>query len=61
MKPSDSRAKRYIAEYGTICWEADVLPASVIEAAIDAAIEDAARRRDLEPADAEIERARALL
>jgi hypothetical protein len=32
---SDSRAERYIAEHGNVCWEADVLPAAVIEQALD--------------------------
>jgi hypothetical protein len=26
VKPSDSRAKKYVAEYGNRCWEVDVLP-----------------------------------
>ena len=34
VKPSDSRAKSYIEAYGKRCWEADVLPAQVIEQAI---------------------------
>ena len=38
VKPSDSRAKRYIAEYGDRCWEADVLPAAVIRDDLNAAI-----------------------
>jgi hypothetical protein len=61
VKPSDSRAKRYIADYGDRCWETDILPAATIEEAIDAEINrrldhDAWRRRD-----EEIERARRLL
>ena len=61
VKPSDSRTKSYVARYGRRCWEADVLPASVLRDAIAAEIElrlDAvawARRDD------EIERARKLL
>ena len=35
VKPSDSRANSYIAEYGECCWETDILPAAVIEQAID--------------------------
>jgi hypothetical protein len=38
VKPSDSRAKSYIAAYGERCWETDILHAAVIEAAIDAEI-----------------------
>jgi hypothetical protein len=36
VKPSDSRAERYIEQYGERCWETDILPASVIEQALDA-------------------------
>jgi hypothetical protein len=61
VKPSDSRAANYMAQYGDRCWEADILPATTIEQAIDAEINswldhDAWNRRD-----AEIESARALL
>jgi hypothetical protein len=35
VKPSDSRSKAFVAEHGSRCWEADVLPATVIEEAID--------------------------
>jgi hypothetical protein len=61
VKPSDSRATAYIEQYGTKCWEVDILPASVIEAALNQEIGswlDVAlwRRRT-----AEIERARKLL
>jgi hypothetical protein len=61
VKSSDSRAERYIIDHGNRCWETDILPAAVIEAAIDAAIHgwldvDKWRRRD-----EEIERARRLL
>ena len=60
VKPSDSRAKRYIEEYGNRCWEADVLPAAVIEAAIDSYIRSwlDGKLRKQRP---EIERARKLL
>lgn len=37
-KPSDSRAKRYIEQYGSRCWETDILRAAVIAAALDAHI-----------------------
>jgi hypothetical protein len=43
VKPSDSRSKRYIADYGRRCWEVDVLPATIIEQAID---EDVRSRLD---------------
>ena len=39
MKHSDSRTECYNEDHGTTCWEVDVLPAAIIEAAIDAAIE----------------------
>ena len=61
VKPSDSRTKRYIADYGTTCWEADVLPASVIEAAINNAIEDRIDAATWHQRDREIDRARELL
>ena len=61
MKDSDSRAGAYIEEYGRTCWEADVLPASVIEAAIDAAIEERLNDAIWNQRDREIERARDLL
>lgn len=35
VKPSDSRSKSYIAQYGGRCWETDILPASVIEQTLD--------------------------
>jgi hypothetical protein len=38
VKPSDSRSKAYVREYGNRCWEADILAADVITAAIDRAI-----------------------
>jgi hypothetical protein len=58
VKPSDSRAKRYIENYGTTSWEADVLPASVIKAAIDAAIEERLNEAIWKQRNVEIERAR---
>jgi hypothetical protein len=36
VKPSDSRSKTFVAEHGTSCCEADVLPAALIESTIDA-------------------------
>ena len=38
LKPSDSRSKAYVREYGNRCWEADILAADVITAAIDRVI-----------------------
>ena len=56
VKPSDSRSKQFVRSYGRRCWEADVLPASVIEDAIRTEIDLRLNR-----AGREIERARALL
>ena len=61
VKASDSRAKSYIAQYGDRCWEADVLPAAVIEQAIDAEIENWLDDALWAQRDREIERARTLL
>jgi len=30
VKPSDSRSARYVELYGDRCWEADILPASIL-------------------------------
>src|SRR5262245_44144640 len=38
VKPSDSRSQTYLAEHGDRCWEVDILPATVIEQALDAHI-----------------------
>jgi hypothetical protein len=35
VKPSDSRAERYIEQYGERCWETDILSAVIIEQALD--------------------------
>ena len=61
VKPSDSRAKAFVAEYGDRCWEADVLPASVIEQAIDEDIRSWLDAKAWKRRAAEIERARKLL
>ncbi len=61
VKPSDSRAKAFVAEYGDRCWEADVLPASVIEQAIDEDIRSWLNTKAWKQRAAEIERARELL
>jgi hypothetical protein len=61
VKNRHSRAASYIRRHGVICWEADILPGGVIEAALDAHIgswldHDLWGRRI-----SEIERARRLL
>jgi hypothetical protein len=61
VKPSDSRSKGYIAEHGDRCWEVDVLPASVIEDAIESNILTWLDERDWEQREREIEVARKLL
>jgi hypothetical protein len=61
VKPSDSRAEKFIEQYGDRCWETDILPAAVIEETINSHIRmwlDAKRWRRR---DREIEAARALL
>jgi hypothetical protein len=61
VKPSDSRARKFIAEHGNRCWEADVLPAAVIERAIDRHIASWLDGEAWERRAAEIEQARRLL
>lgn len=61
VKPSDSRSKRYVAEYGNRCWEVDVLPATAIEQALDNHIRSWRDANLWRRRDAEIERARNLL
>lgn len=61
VKPSDSRSKNYLANYGERCWEADILPASVIEQAIDDDIRSWLDVRRWQRRGAEIEEARQLL
>ena len=61
VKPSDSRSKAFVEKYGRRCWEADVLPASVIEDAIRTEVELRLNRKQWDQRDREIERARALL
>ena len=61
VKPSDSRSKAFIEQYGNRCWEADVLPTSVIEEALDSHIRAWFDAKLWKRRDAEIERARALL
>lgn len=61
VKPSDSRAERYMAQYGDRCWETDILSAAVIEQAIDAEIHSWLDLKLWNRRNTEIERARALL
>jgi hypothetical protein len=61
VKPSDSRAKAFVAEYGDRCWEADVLPAAVIAQVIDAHVRSWLDIRQWKQRDTEIEHARKLL
>jgi hypothetical protein len=61
VKPSDSRSKAYIAEHGNRCWEADVLPAAVIQQALNAHIGSWLDEKKLRQREREIEQARALL
>ena len=58
---SAPNAERYIAEYGDICWEADVLPATAIEAAIRDDIATWLDAKRWKQRDAEIKRTRKLL
>jgi hypothetical protein len=61
VKPSDSRSESYVVQYGERCWEVDVLPASVIEEALEDHIRSWLDAKLLARRDAEIERHRALL
>ena len=61
VKASDSRSASYIAQYGNRCWEADILPGAVIEAALDQDINSWLDHGMWNRRDAEIERARGLL
>jgi len=61
VKPSDSRAERYIEQYGERCWETDILPAAVIEQALDNHVRSWLDGKLWQRRAAEIERARVLL
>jgi hypothetical protein len=61
VKPSDSRSKTYLAEHGDRCWEVDILPATVIEQALNAEIRLWLDQRLWRQRDREIERARTLI
>ena len=61
VKPSDSRAEAFVAEYSNHCWEADVLPGTVIEQGIDDHVRTWLDGERWQRRDAEIEAARKLL
>jgi hypothetical protein len=61
VKPGDKRAASYIEQYGRRCWEVDVLPADVIEEALDDHGLSWLNRKLWRQRDAEIKRARARL
>jgi hypothetical protein len=61
VKPSDSRAKRYVEQYGGRCWEADILPASTIERAIEGHLRSWLDQERWQQRAAEIEEGRKLL
>jgi hypothetical protein len=61
VKPSDSRSRSYVAQFGSRCWEADVLPAVVIQRALDEHIRSWFDDRLWRRRRKEIERARSLL
>ena len=61
VKASDRHAESYIVQYGERCWETNVLPAAVIEQALDDHIRSWREAKLWAPRGVEIERARALL
>lgn len=61
VKPSDSRAESYVAQYGDRCWETDILPADEIEQAIDREVRSRLDAAAWNRRHEEIERARRLL
>jgi hypothetical protein len=61
VKPSDSRAKKYIADYGNRCWEVDILPPDHIRAALDSDINSWLDTAAWDRRHQEIEQARSLL
>ena len=60
VKPSGRRPVSYVEEHGTRCWEADVLPANVIEHAPDDHVRSWTDTKLWERRASEIERARKL-
>jgi hypothetical protein len=63
VKDSDSRSRKYLERYGAnaLCWEADVLPAQVIEDALDYDIRSWLDQALWDQRAREIETARSLL
>jgi hypothetical protein len=61
VKPTDSRAKNYIRQFGNRCWEADILPAAIIRQTLDREITRWLDRKLWDRRRREIEAARALL
>ena len=61
VKPNDSRSRSYVAQYGSHCWEADVLPAVVIAQALDEQIRSWIDDKLWRRRHKEIEQARSLL
>jgi hypothetical protein len=61
VKPSDSRSRDFVERYGRTCWEADILPATEIETALEDQINRWLDRDLWDRRDAEIEQARRLL
>jgi hypothetical protein len=61
VKPSDSRSARYVELHGDRCWEADILPASIIEQTLDRHIRSWLDQAAWEQCETEILRARQLL
>jgi hypothetical protein len=61
VKPSDSRAKKYIAEYGDRCWEVDVLPSDRIRTVLDSHVDSWLDQAAWDRRHREIEQARSLL
>jgi len=61
VKPSDSRARRYVEKYGERCWETDILPAATIEETLNDHIRSWLDFKQWNRRAREIERNRALL
>jgi len=58
VKEGDSRSAKFIQQYGTRCWESDVLPAEIIRQEIDSIIGQRLNWKLWRRRNAEIERAR---
>jgi hypothetical protein len=61
VRASDTRSEAYIEQYGNTCWEADILPAAIIEDALNTDIRSWLNRKLWQQRDKEIEQARSLL